>query len=232
MMRLFGLALVSLVPGWPLRRLLYRTLFRFDIASSARVGMLNLLDIRVLTMEEGAAIRGVGNIFMSVDRVEMGPYSRIGSPRVGLNLFRGTANKRGYPPSTFRLGACSLITLFHYFDLCGDVTFGVNCVVGGIRSVFFTHTLYLPQFEPLTIGDNVYVGSNAMFQMGVTIPSNCVIGMGAVVVKTVDEPDSLIAGNPARVVRSAYGYDSKAAFKLRAKPYSEDGRILMPDQML
>jgi acetyltransferase-like isoleucine patch superfamily enzyme len=229
-MRLFGLALIAITPGWPLRRFLYRTLFKFTFARGARVGMLNLLDIRSLTMEEGASIRGIGNVFMSVNRVEMAPYSRIGSPRVGLNLFRGTANKKTYPQSTLRLGPCTLVTLFHYFDLCGDITFGANCVVGGIRSVFFTHALYLPQFEPITIGDCVYIGSNCLFQMGVAIPSSCIIGMGSVVVKSIDEPDALVAGSPARVVRSSYGYDAKAAFALRSKPYYENGHVLMPDE--
>ncbi len=84
-MRIFGLMLVAITPGWPLRRFLYRMLFGFKFGHGARVGMLNILDIRSLEMDEGASIRGIGNVFMSVHAVKMGPYSRIGSPRVGRN---------------------------------------------------------------------------------------------------------------------------------------------------
>lgn len=227
-MRLLGLALVSMTPGWPLRRLLYRALFGFKIAPRARIGMLNLLDIRSLEMAEGASIQGIGNVFMSVHSVRMGPWSRIGSPRVGMNLFRGTANKPSYPPSTLTLGPCSVMTLFHYFDLCGDITFGANCVVGGIRSVFFTHTLYLPQFEPIEIGDRVYIGSNCLFQMGASIADDSIVGLGSVVVSRMEEPDALVAGSPARVARSAYGYDAKAAFALRRKRFWENGAVVEP----
>lgn len=228
MMRLVGLALVALTPGWPIRRFLYRVFFKFRIAPKARIGMLNLLDIRSLEMEEGACIQGILNVFMSVDRVRMGPYSRIGSPRVGLNLFRGTANKAGYPPATLTLGPCTLVTLFHYFDLAGDITFGADCVVGGIRCVFFTHTLYMPQFEPVTIGDRVYIGSNCLFQMGSGIASDSIVGMGAVVVSKIEEPDALVGGLPARVLRSDYGYDARAAFELRKRPFFDGERVVMP----
>lgn len=227
-MRLLGLMLVAITPGWPLRRLLYRRLFGFKIERAARIGMLNILDIRNLEMAEGATIQGVGNIFMSVHAVRMGPHSRIGSPRVGMNLFRGTANKKGYPPATLTLGPCTLVTLFHYFDLCGDITFGANCVVGGIRSVFFTHTLYLPQFESIVIGDRVYIGSNCLFQMGAAIASDSIVGLGSIVVSAIDEPDSLVVGSPARVARSNYGYDAKAAFALRGKRFWEDGSVVEP----
>ena len=113
------------------RHFLYRELFGFKIGTHAKIGMLNLLDIKTLVMEDHATIRGVGNIFINVHRVEMGRYSRIGGPRIGSNLFRGTTNKKDYPPSVLKMGNCSVIELFHYFDLCGDIIIGHNVVVGG-----------------------------------------------------------------------------------------------------
>ncbi|HEY6738789.1 MAG TPA: acyltransferase, partial [Actinopolymorphaceae bacterium] len=59
--------------------------------------------------------------------------------------------------------------------------------------------------QPLTsrgirIGDDVWIGSNAVVLDGVTIGDHCVIGAGAVV--TRDLPAwSIAAGNPARVIR-------------------------------
>jgi maltose O-acetyltransferase len=54
--------------------------------------------------------------------------------------------------------------------------------------------------EPITIGDNVWLGSGAIVLPGVTIGENTVVGAGAVV--TRDLPANVVAvGNPARVVR-------------------------------
>jgi maltose O-acetyltransferase len=61
--------------------------------------------------------------------------------------------------------------------------------------------------EPITIGDNVWLGGGAIVLAGVTIGENTVVGAGAVV--TRDLPANVVAvGNPARVVRSlAAGVD-------------------------
>ncbi|GIG20228.1 maltose O-acetyltransferase [Cellulomonas chitinilytica] len=55
--------------------------------------------------------------------------------------------------------------------------------------------------EPITIGDNVWLGGGVIVCPGVTIGDNTVVGAGAVV--TTDLPANVLAvGNPARVVRS------------------------------
>ena len=54
--------------------------------------------------------------------------------------------------------------------------------------------------QPITIGDNVWLGGGAIVLPGVTIGANTVVGAGAVVTK--DLPADVVAvGNPARVVR-------------------------------
>jgi maltose O-acetyltransferase len=58
--------------------------------------------------------------------------------------------------------------------------------------------------EPITIGDNVWLGGGAIVLAGVTIGENTVVGAGAVVTK--DLPTNVVAvGNPARVVRTIDG---------------------------
>jgi len=55
--------------------------------------------------------------------------------------------------------------------------------------------------QPITIGDNVWIGGGAIILPGVAVGENSVIGAGAVVTK--DVPANVVAvGNPARVVRS------------------------------
>jgi maltose O-acetyltransferase len=55
--------------------------------------------------------------------------------------------------------------------------------------------------QPITIGDNVWLGGGAIVLPGVTIGENTVVGAGSVV--TRDLPANVVAvGNPPRVIRS------------------------------
>lgn len=54
--------------------------------------------------------------------------------------------------------------------------------------------------EPITIGDNVWLGGGVIVLPGITIGENTVVGAGAVVTK--DLPPNVVAvGNPARIIR-------------------------------
>lgn len=59
----------------------------------------------------------------------------------------------------------------------------------------------LEYVEPVTIGDDVWIGAGAIICPGVTIGSGSVIGAGAVVVKDIP-PRSVAVGNPARVIKN------------------------------
>lgn len=55
--------------------------------------------------------------------------------------------------------------------------------------------------EPITIGDNAWLGGGAIVLPGITVGENTVVGAGAVV--TRDLPPNVVAvGNPARIVRN------------------------------
>lgn len=62
--------------------------------------------------------------------------------------------------------------------------------------------------KPITIGNNVWVGGNVVFNPGVTIGDNVVIGSGSIVTK--DIPSNVIAvGNPCKVLREINNQDKK-----------------------
>jgi carbonic anhydrase/acetyltransferase-like protein (isoleucine patch superfamily) len=64
------------------------------------------------------------------------------------------------------------------------------------------------RFGRITIGDDVFIGSNSIILPGVTIGSRVVIGAGSVV--TRDVPDnSVVVGNPAKRLRSFDDYAAK-----------------------
>lgn len=62
--------------------------------------------------------------------------------------------------------------------------------------------------SPVTIGNNVFVGMNAIITRGVTIGDNVVIGAGSVVTKDC-EPNSVYAGNPAKKIMTIEEYRRK-----------------------
>mgnify|MGYP000601518946 CR=1 FL=1 len=92
-------------------------------------------------------------------------------------------------------------------DVC-RVAIGRNCQLGpGVHIYTATHPLEAserikgPEYgKPVTIGDNVWIGGQAVINPGVTIGDNAVVASGAVV--TEDVPDDVVVqGNPATVVK-------------------------------
>ena len=54
--------------------------------------------------------------------------------------------------------------------------------------------------KPIQIGNNVWIGGNAVVNPGVTIGDNSIIGSGSVVTKNIPE-NVIAAGNPCKVLR-------------------------------
>ena len=63
-------------------------------------------------------------------------------------------------------------------------------------------------FGPVSIGNNVHIGTNAMIMPNVKIGNNCVIGSCAVVTKDVPD-NSIVVGIPARVMEDVETYKMK-----------------------
>lgn len=92
----------------------------------------------------------------------------------------------------------------------GPVTIGnhVN-LAQGITITALNHIFSDPQKRideqgvsttPVTIGDDIWIGANAVILPGVTIGNHSVVAAGAVVTKDVP-PHSLVAGVPAKIIK-------------------------------
>jgi acetyltransferase-like isoleucine patch superfamily enzyme len=68
----------------------------------------------------------------------------------------------------------------------------------------------------ITIGDNVFVGTNAIILPGISVGNNVVIGAGSVVVRDV-ESNSVVAGNPAKKITNIANFKEK--YKILLKDY-------------
>lgn len=66
--------------------------------------------------------------------------------------------------------------------------------------------------KPITIGNNVYLGYEAVILPGVTIGNNVVIGSRAVVTKDIPS-NSVAVGIPAKVIKSLSDYKDSSLFK-------------------
>lgn len=98
---------------------------------------------------------------------------------------------------------------FHFTVLDeARVTIGDDCFIGPNVSIYTACHSTDPVerntrrewAEPVTIGDNVWIGGSVTILPGVTIGDNVTIGAGSVVTK--DIPSNVVAvGNPCRVIK-------------------------------
>lgn len=91
-----------------------------------------------------------------------------------------------------------------------EIVIGNNCVMASGISIMDSNghvvcsmdrTTGRDMPKPIRIGNNVWIGLNAIILKGTVIGDNCVISAGSIV-KGVFPENSVIAGNPAVVVKS------------------------------
>lgn len=121
-----------------------------------------------------------------------------------------------YRKHGMKIGKGCFINTWNFLDECYLIDIGDRVrITAGVR--IFTHgggnilRDVCPNFDcfgKVHIGNNVYIGNNAMIMPGITIGNNVVIGAGSIVTKNV--PDGVvIAGNPARIVGTIDNYKKK-----------------------
>lgn len=91
----------------------------------------------------------------------------------------------------------------------GKISIGAHCLIGEMTWIMDCNFHEIDPSRrgtgvgpimPVSIGDNVWIGSRVMILPGVEIGKNSVIGAGSIVTKSIP-PNSLAVGVPARVIR-------------------------------
>ena len=109
------------------------------------------------------------------------------------------------------IGENTMISLGAKIDVRrGFISIGDNCLITH-GSKILSHDGAMRLIDPgddgagyVRIGNNVFIGVNAIVLRNVTIGDNSVVGAGAVVTEDVPE-GSVVIGNPAKIVKTMSG---------------------------
>lgn len=125
-----------------------------------------------------------------------------------MNLLRRIINKFRPQPTHYPKGMNSIVD-----GLSELVVIGKN-FISAPGSIILAHDASpithtgKTRIEKTTIGDNVFLGANAVILAGSNIGDGCIIGAGSIVSKTIP-PYSVVAGNPGKVIMSVDDYMKK-----------------------
>ncbi len=213
-LRIAASAVIGTLPS-PIASLCYRALLGYKIGKRVRIGF-SIIDVGNCEIGDDVTI-GHFNVFSGTQDLSIGEHSRIGV----FNIFRGgnTINIGKYcdilrlneinsipepdivniADPTFILGNGCMIGASHKIDFTDRVEFGKSVILGGRNSSIWTHDRQRTQ--PVTVGDNSYLGSEIRIVPGGAVPARCIVGIGSVITKQLKIEDQLIAGVPAREVK-------------------------------
>ena len=155
------------------------------------------------------------SLFAKIDNVsKVSKKARINSK---VQVFHSTVGDYSYVG-----GGTNLI----HTDVCKFCSIACNCVIGmgahtldhistspifterenGTGHSWVSHNINAAQAKKVEIGNDVWIGSRAMFLDGVSVGDGAIIGAGAVVTKNVP-PYAIVGGVPAKIIRYRFSED-------------------------
>lgn len=153
---------------------------------------------RTAILREMLASFGEGSFIQGPIAFHYGKHTRIGK------RFFGNFNLTIQDDAAVTIGDdcafgpnVTIVTPSH--PLLPDERKAIRCADGVVRRLCYA--------QPVTIGNDCWLGANVVVCPGVTIGDGCVIGAGSVVTRDIP-PKSIAVGNPCRVLRTLTEKDS------------------------
>jgi len=128
--------------------------------------------------------------------------SSVSSPKWGrIDYDKSDPRYPGYMPG-------------QYIQAMNGIKLGSNVLLGpGVKLISASHNLcdyekHDPA-DPIVIGDNCWLGADAIVLPGVRLGNHVVVAAGSVVTRSFTEDDVLLAGVPATVIKKLGPYTGK-----------------------
>ena len=198
-------ALISIVPINALRVLAYRLL---GYKIRGLIGFGTVIAVTEAQIEECRI--GMFNLFIGPMKVEIGRNARIENRNTfscGFWTLQEQYRDKNYA-RFLQIGANTLITSNHYFDVAGSFVMGEGSWIAGIGSQFWTHGAGVTD-RSVEIGSDCYIGSAARFAPGSGIGDSVIVAMGSVVTKKFEISKAMIGGVPASVLKKDFDWRSE-----------------------
>jgi acetyltransferase-like isoleucine patch superfamily enzyme len=201
------LKIITVVLPWRIKRFMLVRFFKYEIHSSARIGM-SWIYPKKLVMEANSKI-GHFNIAVHLDLVSIGAHSSIARGN-WITGFSSHTNSKHFAhqknrQSNLVVGQHSAITKNHHIDCTNVITIGNFVTVAGYSSQLLTHSinieLSIQDSHPITIGDYCFVGTASTLLGGAILPSYSVLGANSLLIKPFATPYRLYGGNPAKEIK-------------------------------
>jgi acetyltransferase-like isoleucine patch superfamily enzyme len=210
------LIVVAFTPFNKIRIGLYRLLFGYNISNDSYIGFGNLLDCKFckisggfignfnsiqcnkFIMHKGSKIRKL-NKFLHVNTAEIGEDAYIQVRNTIVGTRPATCPYKEH--ENFYIGAKSILTRRHTFDLSDTISIGEDVTFAGNGTEVWTHGFDINHIKiqgAVTIGDKGYIGSQCIISLGVKIADNVLIGAGTVVSKSITESGFYVSSHLIR----------------------------------
>lgn len=197
--------LISILPINILRVFGYRLL---GYKVKGRIGFGTVIAVLDAQIENSRL--GIFNLFIGPMKVEIGEGAKIENRNTfscGFWTTQEQYRSKNYARS-LKIGANTLITSNHYFDVAGSFSLGNSSWIAGIGSQFWTHGAGVSD-RNIQIGRDCYIGSAVRFAPGSRIGEHCIVAMGSVVTKKFKESKVMIGGIPAKVLKMDFDWRSE-----------------------
>ncbi|WP_028295678.1 acyltransferase [Olivibacter sitiensis] len=197
---------LTVILPMPLKRLLLRHYFKYDLHPTAHVG-LSWVFPRKLIMGPHSKIASF-NVAVHLDEIHLGSQVSIGRGNWITGFASGTDSKHfRHQPSRQSLlfvDDHSAITKDHHIDCTSPIRIGKYVTIAGYQSQLLTHSIDIyvnrQDSHPIEIGDYCFVGTNVTILGGAILPAYSVLGAKSLLNKAFSDEWKLYAGVPAKPV--------------------------------